>query len=148
MATDFISHKGRGRWATSSISTVWLVMLLQEITLTEEPPLWLIRFREIWELQVKVGQCLSAGLDEIEGQDQKIALLDLFKKTLVRLEAYGDSISVEILNSLGIGGVVYLSAIDTRSVINVGRLFIELLNEEVTTDSTYATLVDRAPLRT
>lgn len=145
MATNFIDYKGKGRWASASISTVWLRLLIQETEPFADAPPWLKKLTEVWELQVKTGSCLNTGFTEIETEEQKEIVIHLMENTLASLEEFGEFISAETLNALDIGGGTYTRDVETEAFKRVGRLFIQLLREEVTTDASYTPLINIVP---
>ena len=66
MATSFVKFGSNGFWAQDSDLEIWLHLLVREIHICENPPLWLSQLREHWQIQSTVGLqgCISVKLDE------------------------------------------------------------------------------------
>src|ERR1700712_2113842 len=123
MSRSLVSYNGKGEWATDSAIAVWLRLLAQQVDVTTDVPPWLRQLAQHWHMQATIGGGMDAHLSEVVTDSQKEALIRLVENALRRLDGYGPTIPVEVLNSLGVGGVKFTRDVNTEVFAQVGRLF-------------------------
>ena len=151
MGTSFTEYKGHGFWASDACLEVWLYLLANEITRSQESiPGWLDRARQEWLTQATVGfgGWISAGLDELVGDEAGVdAVVHLAEQALVRLGRRGAVLSQAELNALGTGGSGsrFTRDVETWKFEVIGRAFIALLRGQISTDAATSSVYPCAP---
>ena len=137
MATSFIDFKNRGFWCEDSYLEVWLNYFSQIIETMDSIPEWLLETKNEWIIQASSGftGCIELQLDSIITTSERKDLIEqIIIKTNLSLLEHGDYITKEDLNSLRLHiGLIWLDSEKTSNFTKVGKLLIELINENLDT---------------
>lgn len=140
MRSSFIAYRGAGFWARNYSVEMWMYLLSQEAQRLEEAPEWLLAAADDWHHQATVDMmgCVSPDLDEHATTPERVAvLLRLAERALAALHERGALLSVDWLNSLGLGGpdMRFDRDLPTEVFTRVGEAFIRLVRGEITWDA-------------
>jgi hypothetical protein len=132
MGSTFINYKGRGFEANDSAIEVLLKLLVEEIDKIGEAPGWMREMRDDWDLQATAGFGFGVmpGLDQfIIDDSRRTTVIDLARRTLSKLESWGDPVPRETLNSLHTGGegASFGGDVPAGLFLRTARYFIKLL---------------------
>jgi hypothetical protein len=146
VGSSFTSLGDHGFWASDSTLELWLVLLADEARRLDEPPAWLVEAARDWATQATIGMTgsLCAGLDGLATSPERTDLLvAIGERALASLEARGDPLSMEWLNSLGLGGpgAVFTGDPPLERFVVVGEHFLKLLRGELTWTAATSPLV-------
>lgn len=137
MATSFIDFKNKGFWCMDSYLEVWLNFFAQIIEKMDTIPEWLLETKNDWLIQASSGftGCIELQLDSIITTCVRKDLIEqIIIKTNLSLLEHGDYITKEDLNSLRLHkGLIWLDSVKTSNFTKVGKLLIELINENLDT---------------
>jgi hypothetical protein len=134
MGTSRVWFRGRHFDALDPVLEVWLRLLVDEIDALDNAPDWLPAVRDDWQLLAteEFGFGVVPDLDGVlTDAVRRELLLQLSKRALKRLEAFGDPISAATLNALGAGksGGGFPRDLPAHVFLEPARTFIRLLED-------------------
>lgn len=131
-----MDFRGNGFWCNDSGVELWLYLVCAEIDRLESRPAWLDEARQWWFGHATFGAsgAVISDFDGHLGEDaDRIALtLELAGRARRRVEAYGEAIPKDEVNSWGTGGKgsYFRGDVDTAWLLGEFDLFSALLRGE------------------
>jgi hypothetical protein len=140
VGSSFTEYQGAGFWTRDVSIELWLYLLAEEARQLDNLPAWLQEAAEDWHIQATVGMggCVSAGLDQYAPTPERAAVVwELVERALDRLQARGEVIRADWLNTLGLGGpgATFTRDLPAEVFTRVGEALIRLLRGEITWDA-------------
>ena len=134
MGTSRVSFGRKHFDAPDPVLEVWLRLIVDEIDALPEAPDWLRTAREDWQLIAteEFGFGVIPDLDGVLTDQARLGLvLQLSKRALARLKAFGDPIPKASLNALGAGkpGEGFPRDQVANVFLEPARAFIDLLED-------------------
>ena len=138
MGTTFVEIGDHGFWKLDCILRLWLRLLALHLEETAEPGSVARKIRDQWLLASKcdfVG-CVPDGLEEAVATEEGTTLVrQAIHSLLGALARAPDRLDKGVLNLLGVEGVEFIRNVETASLVEVGRAFLDLLDGKMATDA-------------
>ena len=139
MTTSYTDYRGRGFWADDTVIELWLHLLVHTRPARCRAA-WIIRARDAWAVQARVGflGCVDLGLDEHLAGDptreaEFVTLINAFDD---HLESLGAMIPAPTATLYNVGGGTEFGAdVDIAVLHRFSTALIELVTAKTTDTS-------------
>jgi hypothetical protein len=152
MGTTFVSISGdRGFWMRDGVLEVWLRLLALHVTDPGEPGSLATKVRDQWLLASRgaFNGCVPHGLEEAVSSPEGESLVRNAVQSLLRaLATAPERLHVDVLKLMGFEAGAFTGPIETRSLIEVGRAFLDLLDGKITSDASDTSFMPGSPTPT
>ena len=132
MSVSDVVYKGAEFSAPDSALEIWLKLITDAIDELPDPPDWLGQLRDDWYVQATehFGFGIVPNLDKwLVDETRRHTLLDLCQRAMTRLDALGDPLTADAMNSVGVSSEESpFTQDDVRGVVrDTARTFVALL---------------------